>query len=107
MIDELTIQKIKCYDNRFGTKSRVFPSTDKVLVETPLDEWMLQITNKKNKGICLYHRNRRGRINKFHVQGFKTNLYQVYDSIYRHKGCLCVLNSLGNTYTKGIMNEKE
>lgn len=99
MIDGLTIQKIKYYDKKYGVKSKVFPSTSKIVVETPLDEYIIDVKNNK---VHLYHKNKHGRLNKFHVQGIKGSIYACYDSIYKHKRCLCVLSTPSNTYKKEL-----
>lgn len=83
MINELEIKK---FDEKFGTKSKVFQCSNIIIVETPLDTWMIKITNRRDKPVCLLHKNRYGRTNKFHIQSWKTCLYHAYDSIYRHKG---------------------
>jgi len=90
MIDEL---EIKRYDKMFGTKSRIF-QPDIILITSSFDDdWSIRITNKKNKGICLLHRNKYGKKNKYHTQSWKTQLYHVYDSIYKHKNsCLYKIN---------------
>ena len=51
-------REIKKYDNIFGTKSRYFPCTNTITVETPLDSWQIKITNKQ-KPYCLLHKKRR------------------------------------------------
>jgi len=78
---------IKRYDQMFGTRSRYFPP-DIILIATDLDDWIIRITNKKKRGICLLHRNKFGRRNKYHIQNYKTTLYHCYDSIYHHKNPL-------------------
>jgi hypothetical protein len=86
MINELEIQR---YDNMFGTHSKVFGNI--IIVDSAIDEWCIEVTNRQIKGVCLLHKNKRGRKNRFHIQGFKSNLYQAYDSIYSHKHVLsCV-----------------
>ena len=86
MIDELEIQK---YDQMFGTRSRYFPP-DIILVTSSFDdEWVIRVKNKQTKGVCLLHKNKYGRKNKFHVQGnFKSCLLHAYDSIFNHKNPL-------------------
>ncbi len=96
MIDELEIKK---YDTKFGTKSKVFQYSNTIVVETPLDTWMIKVTNRQVRPICLLHKNKFGRINKFHIQNWKTCLYHTYDSIYRHKGMHLV--GVSNTYNRG------
>jgi len=96
MIDELEIKK---FDARFGTKSKVFQCTNTIYIETPLDSWMIKVTNKQFKPILLLHKNKFGKTNKFHIQSYKNCIYHAYDSIYRHKGMHLVGTS--NTYNKG------
>jgi hypothetical protein len=94
MIDELEVQR---YDKMFGTKSKCFPETNTIIVYTPLDEWKIQISNKKQKGIYLYHQNKRKDCSKYHLQGNRSTLLQTYHSIYTHKKCLpIVLRHSGN-----------
>ena len=85
-IDKLESQ-IQRYDAMFGTKSRIFPP-DLILISTPLDSWQILITNKQNKPIYLLHKNKFGRLNKYHIQGRKTCLYHAYDTIHKHKNPL-------------------
>lgn len=94
MIDEINEEVIQRFDEQFGTKSRAFPP-DIILVSMPLDNWLIRITNKKNKKYCLLHGNKFGRKNKYHTQSQKGSLFACYDSIYNHKkylhitkGCL-------------------
>lgn len=86
-INELKVQK---YDFMFGTKSRAFPP-DLILVSMPLDDWIIRITNKKNKKYCLLHNNKFGRTNKYHIQAYKGSLFACYDSIYNHKKYLHIV----------------
>lgn len=95
MIDELEIKK---YDKMFGTRSKIFSETNTIIISTPLDEWKLKISNKKVKGICVYHKNIRSKQNKYHVQGYKSCLYHAYHSIYTHKNWLRIVNAHPNTY---------
>ena len=85
-IDKLNSQ-IQMYDTMFGTSSRIFPP-DIILVSTSLDSWQILIANKQNKPICLLHKNKFGRTNKYHIQGRKTCLYHAYDTIHKHKNPL-------------------
>lgn len=96
MIDELEIQK---YDGMFKVKSKVFSLTDRIVVETPLDDWLIEITDKKYKNICLLHKNKRGRRDKYHIQGYKNSLFDTYHSIYTHRKWLQVLKESKNTYS--------
>lgn len=102
MIDELEIQR---YDKMFRVKSKAFPQMNIIYVETPLDCWKIKITNKQSKKIILYHQNKRGQKNRFHIQGYKETLYQSYHSIYTHKQCLSSINASKNTYRKGMMEQ--
>jgi hypothetical protein len=88
MIDELEVQR---YDKMFGTKSKCFPETNKIVISTFLDEWVIEITGKRNRPVCLYHKNLKGKNNKFHRQGYRRNLYQAYDSIYSHKNWMPII----------------
>jgi cytidylate kinase len=101
MIDELTIKMIRKFDKRFGTRSKVFSATNSIVVETGLDIWLIQITNRKYKGIYLYHQNKLKQTKKYHHQGIKSNLYQVYHSIFKHKNWLHIMVKPNNTYLKG------
>ncbi len=83
MIDELEVRR---YDKRFGTKSKVFYNV--IAIDSGIDEWRIEITNRRTKGVRLLHKSRFGRKNKFHIQGFRTNLFQAYHSIYSHKHVL-------------------
>lgn len=80
----IEINKLKSqtqrYDAMFGTRSRIFPP-DIILVSTSLDSWQIIITNKQKKPICLLHKNKFGRTNKYHIQGRKTCLYHAYHSM--------------------------
>jgi hypothetical protein len=101
----IEINKLKSqtqrYDAMFGTRSRIFPP-DIILVSTSLDSWQIIITNKQKKPICLLHQNKFGRINRYHVQAWKTCLYHAYHSIYTHKNPLLYKkNNYTYTYTKG------
>jgi hypothetical protein len=110
MIDEITIQKIKTYDEMFSTKSKVFPCTNTIIVETPLDSWCLEVSerqNKNKKNVCVFHKNRRGRRDKYHIQAWKNSLYDAYDSIFTHKRWLNVLKTPRNTYKKEEMNAEK
>jgi len=100
MINELEIKK---YDNLFGTKSKVFGNI--IIVDSAIDEWRIEVTNRQIRGVCLLHKNKRGRRNRFHIQGFKSNLYQAYDSIYSHKHVLSCVNR--NKITSPIINKVE
>jgi len=101
MIDELEVEK---YDAMFGTRSKIF--FDTIIIDSGIDEWQIRIINKHRKGVCLLHRNKYGRTNKFHTQGFKSNIFQGYDSIYRHKNVLsCVKNK--NIDKKEILNAEK
>jgi hypothetical protein len=91
MINELEVQK---FDNIFGTKSKVFKTTNIIIVNTFLDEWMIKITSRRDKPICLFHKNKRNRTNKYHLQGRRNTLYQAYDSIYSHKNPLRYKNKV-------------
>ena len=112
IIDESEIREL---DKMFGTKSKVFPSTDTIVVETQLDYWELKLipldkkqlglTNKKYKNICLLHRNLRGRKNKCHIQAKKGSLLDAYHSIYCHKKWMFMVNASNNTYKKEVTNE--
>jgi hypothetical protein len=91
MIDEIDELEIKQYDYKFGTKSKVFYDT--IIVDSGNEEWQIKITNRRNRPICLLHRNKHGRTNKFHIQAYKTLLYHAYDAIYSHKNVLsCIKN---------------
>jgi len=94
IIDELEIQR---FDRKFGTKSKVFPQTNTILIETQLESWRIKLTNKKIKGIYLYHMNKRGQKDRYHLQGLKTSIYDAYDSIYNHKNWMSVIKT-SNTY---------
>ena len=102
MIDELEIQKL---DKMFGMKSRVYQFSNIIEIDTQLDQWrialtdwgerekkVVDLTKKPFKKICLLHKNKYGRTNKYHIQAFRTNLYQVYDTIYSHKNVLSCIN---------------
>mgnify|MGYP001013381634 CR=1 FL=1 len=93
MIDEL---EIKSFDARFGTRSKVFQCTNTIVIETPLDSWIVKVTNRQTRPLCLLHKNKFGRINKYHIQSWKTKMFHVYDSIYKHKGMHLV--GAPNTY---------
>jgi hypothetical protein len=97
MIDELEVRKL---DNRFGTKSQIFQCTNTIVITTPLDDWRVRVTNKKYKGVCIYHRNKFGRTDKFHIQGYKNYLSHAYQHIYSHKRWMCITNT-SDTYNKG------
>jgi len=102
MIDELEVQK---YDKKYGTKSKVFSQTGIIYIESPLDSWQIRVINRKDRPICLLHKNKFGRTNKFHIQAFKTCLYHAYDAIYTHKGLMSVINKSNNLCNKGSINE--
>ena len=96
----MTIEReIKKYDNIFGTKSRYFPCTNTITVETPLDSWQIKITNKQ-KPYCLLHKNKFGRINRYHIQTWKSNLYYIYDTIHKHKNPLINIHKNKIAYTR-------
>jgi len=84
--------EIAKYDKMFGTKSQYFPCTNIIIVESPLDSWQIRITNKQSKPYCLLHKNKFGRINRFHIQAYKAKLFHVYDAIYKHKNPLININ---------------
>ncbi len=87
MIDEL---EVKRYDKQFGTRSKIF--YDVIIIDTGIDEWRIEVTNRQTRGVCLLHKNKRGRKNKFHIQGLRSNLFQAYHSIYSHKNVLECIN---------------
>lgn len=89
MISELEIQK---YDQMFGTRSKYFPYSNIIMIETPLDSWKIQVTNRKIKPVCLLHKNKFGRKNKYHIQAYKSELYHAYHSIYTHKNWMPIIN---------------
>lgn len=111
MIDEVVIQGL---DFKYGLKSNVYQCSNTILIDTQLDQWRVVVIEWSEKEkefidlrirpyrkVRLYHKNKFGRKNKYHLQGEKTNLYQCYDSIYRHKRWLNVVNkSAINTYQK-------
>jgi len=88
MIDELMVQRIKYFDRLFKTRSKVFPLANIIIVETPLEQWEIEITDCIYKKYCLYHKNRNSRKNKHHLQAQKRSLYDTYDSIYKHNNVL-------------------
>lgn len=88
MIDELEIKK---YDKMFGTRSKIFYNT--IIIDSGNDEWLIEVMNKRTKKVRLLHKNRISSTNKFHQQGLRSNLYQAYDSIYRHKNILICMNN--------------
>ncbi|MDD4624636.1 MAG: hypothetical protein PHX40_04635 [Bacilli bacterium] len=96
MIDEA---KLKKFDRIFGTVTKIFPNI--ITIETSLDEWKLEFTDKKYKGILLSHKNKQCRKSKYHFQGKKSNLYEVYSYIYRHDKWMPVIKKASNTYKKG------
>lgn len=112
MIDELEVQK---YDFMFGTKSQIYQVSNTVIVNTQLDEWRITVTHwserekelvdlleRPYKKVCLLHKNKRGRKNKFHIQGIKNDLYDAFHSIYTHKKWMPILKASTNTYKEGI-----
>lgn len=95
IISELDIKRL---DNKFKTKSKYFPQTNTIFIETQLDSWKIKLTNKKVKGIHLYHMNKRGQRNRFHYQASKTSVYDAYDSIYNHRSWMSVVKTSNTTY---------
>ena len=95
IIDELEIKRL---DNKFGTKSKYFPQTNTIIIETPLENWQIKITSKKTKGIYLYHMNKRGQRDRYHFQSAKTKIYDAYDSIYNHRQWMSVIKTSTNIY---------
>ena len=91
-MNEINELVIKRFDKMFGVKSKIFPQTGIILVDAEIDEWKIQITNKKNKNIILYHKNKRHQKNKYHLQNWKGSLYAAYHSIYTHKSVLPVIH---------------
>jgi hypothetical protein len=89
MINELEIKK---YDKMFGTRSKVFKCTNTIIIESPLDSWQIKVINRQIKPYCLLHKNKFGKINKYHIQSWKTCLYHAYNAIYTHKGLMSILN---------------
>lgn len=89
---ELNELEIARYDRMFGTRSRYFPCTNTIIIETPLDSWQVRITNRQVKPYCLLHKNKFGRTNKYHIQTQKTSLYYIYDTIYKHKNPMININ---------------
>ncbi len=102
MIDELEVRK---YDKTFNMKSRVYQFSNTIEIDTQLDQWritiiewgdkekeLIDLTKRPFKKVCLLHKNKYGRTNKYHKQGTKTNLFQAYHSIYSHKNVLSCIN---------------
>lgn len=100
MIDEI---EIKRFDKIFGTVSKIFPNT--ITIETSLDEWKLEFTDKEYKGILLSHKNKQCRKSKYHFQGYKTNLFEVYSYIYRHDGWMPIVKKASKNTYKGITSK--
>jgi len=98
---EIIELEIARYDQMFGTKSRYFPCTNIIIVETPLDSWQIRIANKQSKPYCLLHKNKCGKINKYHIQTYKTKLFYAYDTIYKHKNPMINVNKNKITCAKG------
>jgi len=91
----MEIQKL---DRMFNMKSRVYQFSNTIEIDTQLDQWRIVVTNwterekkiinlskKPYKRVCLLHKNKKGRKNKYHLQAWKGSIYAAYDSIYNHK----------------------
>lgn len=96
-INELEIQQ---FDEKYGTKSIPFPATNTIVVGTGYEDWLIKITNRKTKSVCLMHRNKYGRTNKFHIQTHKSCLLHAYQTIYNHRRLLPLVNTTNNTYIR-------
>lgn len=83
MIDELMVQRIKKLDAIFKTKSRIFPNI--IYVDSGSDEWQLKFTGRTVQPICLLHKNKNCKKNKYHFQRYKSNILYAYQDIYRHR----------------------
>ena len=96
MINE---QQLKLLCDKYKIKYQLFHSTNIVLLDTGLDLWQIKFIENKSKPFCLLHKNRFGHLNKFHIHGWRRNLFQTIDSICTHKKVLVdIYGSLGNTY---------
>lgn len=113
MIDELEVKK---YDELFGTNSKIYQVSNTIIINTPLDEWRIVVTDwgEKEKGlidltlrpykkVTLYHKNKFGRKNKYHIQSHKGTLVAAFHSIYCHKKWMFMVNKSSNTYNKGCI----
>jgi len=83
MINEIDEQRIRKLDAIFKTKSRVFPNV--IYIDSGSDEWQLQFTDRLVQPICLLHKNKNCRKNKYHFQRWKSNILFAYQDIYRHR----------------------
>lgn len=102
MINELEVKRL---DEKFSMKSRVYQFSNIIEIDTQLDQWRIALIDwgerekklvdlkiKPYKKIVLLHKNKYGRINKFHKQSEKGSLFACYDSIYTHKNVLSCIN---------------
>lgn len=99
MINELEIQR---YDSVYGTSSRVFSLTNKIVVSNALDDWIIELKEGRrgNNKILLYHKNKYGKTNKYHFQTEKSCLLHAYQTINRHRNCMLITDKCNQCTVK-------
>lgn len=102
MVDEKRMRKL-C--RRYGISYKIFHNTEIILLETPLDEYMIKLTDAKDKSVCLMHKNKLFNRHKYHIQREFSDVYQAIDSIAGHNKMKHIYSSMSNNV--GINRKKD
>ena len=86
------LQEIKSITSKFNIdKFQYFPETETLFIDTGLDFWKITYHPRRERKYNLYHQNKFGSRNIFHLQGIKTELYHAIHSIFTHKNVLMIV----------------
>jgi hypothetical protein len=92
MIDELLLQRM-C--NQYNIKYQIMETTNIILLDSGLDQWMVKIESHRDRPYCLMHKNKLRQTKKYHTQRYLRTLGQLLDSVASHKRVL--INIFGSS----------
>lgn len=93
---------------KYGLSYKVFYNTGNILIETPLEQYIIEVhPEKKQNNIRLKHKNRLNNINQYHTQRYFNAIHQAIDAIVRHKGMKIIYKNLNNFYNNNENRELE